>query len=79
MDEELMFRMLFIFTYAIFAGVRIYYRSQNLGRKSEREYSQWTKAMAALGDWRVVATIGALLVIGTVLCGAQKARALLRR
>lgn len=48
MDEELMFRILFIGIYAAFAGVRIYYRTQNLGRTSEKEYTQITKSFVAL-------------------------------
>jgi protein-S-isoprenylcysteine O-methyltransferase Ste14 len=48
MDEELMFKILFVSIYAAFAGVRIYYRSQNLGRTSEKEYSQITKSFVAL-------------------------------
>jgi protein-S-isoprenylcysteine O-methyltransferase Ste14 len=48
MDEELMFRILFIFIYAIFAGVRGYYRSQTRGRTSKIEYSHRTKAMTVL-------------------------------
>ncbi|NHJ14036.1 MAG: isoprenylcysteine carboxylmethyltransferase family protein [Candidatus Thorarchaeota archaeon] len=48
MDEELMFKILFISIYAAFAGVRIYYRSQNLGRTSEKEHSQIAKSFIAL-------------------------------
>ncbi|MFQ5831363.1 MAG: methyltransferase [Candidatus Thorarchaeota archaeon] len=48
MDDELMFKIVFIATYAVFAGVRVYYRSQTLGRTSEKEYSQRTKAVVAL-------------------------------
>jgi protein-S-isoprenylcysteine O-methyltransferase Ste14 len=55
-----MFKMLFIFAYAIFAGVRVYYRSQNLGRTSEKEYSQWTKAITAL----TIAILGYFLSVG---------------
>jgi protein-S-isoprenylcysteine O-methyltransferase Ste14 len=38
-EEELMFRIIFVLTYSIFAAVRIYYRSQTLGRESEKEES----------------------------------------
>ncbi|MHA1983005.1 MAG: isoprenylcysteine carboxylmethyltransferase family protein [Candidatus Hodarchaeales archaeon] len=48
MDYELIFRITFIINYIIFAGVRIYYRSQNLGRKSEKELNQWTKSIIVL-------------------------------
>lgn len=37
MDEELMFRILFTVAFSIFAGIRIYFRSQTLGRESEKE------------------------------------------
>ena len=48
MEEELMFKILFIVVYGAFAGVRIYYRTQNIGRTSEKEYSQITKSSIAL-------------------------------
>lgn len=48
MEEELMFKILFIVVYGAFAGVRIYYRTQNLGRTSEKEFSQITKSSIAL-------------------------------
>ena len=60
MDEELIFRILFISIYAVFAGVRVYYRSQNLGRTSEKEYTQKTKAIIAL----ILAILGYFLVMG---------------
>lgn len=34
-----MFRIIFVVTYAIFGSIRIYYRSQTLGRESEKEES----------------------------------------
>ena len=34
-----MFRIIFLATYAIFGSVRIYYRSQTIGRESEKEES----------------------------------------
>ena len=37
MDEELLFRISFLTLYAVFAGIRVYYRRQNLGREAERE------------------------------------------
>ncbi|MHA1964023.1 MAG: methyltransferase [Candidatus Thorarchaeota archaeon] len=43
MEEELMFRIIFVVTFAIFGSVRIYYRSQTLGRESEREESLMDK------------------------------------
>ena len=60
MDEELMFRILFLFIYAIFAGVRVYYRSQTRGRTSEREYSKRTKAITAL----ILAILGYFVSVG---------------
>lgn len=39
MEEELMFRIIFLLTYLVFGGVRIYYRSQALGREREHEES----------------------------------------
>jgi protein-S-isoprenylcysteine O-methyltransferase Ste14 len=39
MEEELMFRIIFFVTYLIFGGVRIFYRSQAIGREKEREES----------------------------------------
>ncbi|MFX0172997.1 MAG: methyltransferase [Candidatus Hodarchaeota archaeon] len=48
MEEEFIFRLLFISIYVVFAGVRVYYRSQNLGRTSEKELTQKTKAIIAL-------------------------------
>ena len=60
MDDELMFKILFISIYAIFAGVRIYYRSQNIGRASEKEYTQKSKAIIVL----IVAILGYFLTMG---------------
>ncbi|MFW9807225.1 MAG: methyltransferase [Candidatus Thorarchaeota archaeon] len=37
MEEELMFRIIFVIAFAIFASIRIYFRSQTIGRESERE------------------------------------------
>lgn len=43
MEEELMFRIIFVVTYAIFGSIRVYYRSQTIGRESEREESLMDK------------------------------------
>ncbi|MFX1254212.1 MAG: methyltransferase [Promethearchaeota archaeon] len=67
MDVELMFRTLFIIIYAVFAGVRIYYRSQTLGRESEKEITMKTKSMIALS----LAIIGYFLAIGLWLLFPQ--------
>ncbi|PWI48066.1 hypothetical protein CEE45_08560 [Candidatus Heimdallarchaeota archaeon B3_Heim] len=60
MDEELFFRILFISIYAVFAGVRIYFRSQNLGRSSEKEHTQKTKSIIVL----MLAILGYFLIMG---------------
>ncbi|MBY8996514.1 MAG: isoprenylcysteine carboxylmethyltransferase family protein [Candidatus Thorarchaeota archaeon] len=39
MEEERMFRIIFVVTFSLFAVVRIYYRSQTIGRESEKEES----------------------------------------
>ncbi|MFX1579765.1 MAG: methyltransferase [Promethearchaeota archaeon] len=39
MEEELMFRIIFVVTFSIFAVVRIYFRSKTIGRESEKEES----------------------------------------
>ena len=60
MDNELLFRILFVSIYAVFAGVRIYYRSQNIGRTSDKEFTQRTKAIIVL----IVAILGYFLTLG---------------
>lgn len=59
-DEELVFRILFLSIYAVFAGVRVYYRSQTIGRTGEKDYSQKTKALIAL----MLAILGYFLALG---------------
>ena len=39
MEEELAFRIIFILTYSVFGAVRVFYRSQNPGRESEKDES----------------------------------------
>jgi len=39
LEEELMFRIIFVVTYATFGAVRVYYRSQTIGRESEKSES----------------------------------------
>ena len=60
MDDDSMFRILFISIYAVFAGVRVYYRGQTLGRTSEKEYTQKTKAIIAL----IISILGYFLAVG---------------
>ena len=55
-----MFRILLISIYAVFAGVRVYYRKQTLGRTSEKEYSLITKATLAL----MIAILGYFVSLG---------------
>lgn len=62
-QEETMFRILYIAIYAAFAIVRIYYRSQNLRRTSEKEYSQKTKSIIFL----MLAILGYFLILGVWL------------
>jgi protein-S-isoprenylcysteine O-methyltransferase Ste14 len=59
MDDELLFKILFIVIYATFSGVRIYYRSQNLGREVEKEHTKMAKAFVVLS----LAIIGYFLSI----------------
>lgn len=40
MEEELLFRIVFILLFATFAGVRIYYRSKTIGRESKKDYQK---------------------------------------
>ncbi|WP_455464016.1 methyltransferase family protein [Candidatus Hodarchaeum mangrovi] len=54
MDEELFFRFILILIYGIFAVVRVYYRSQELGKTFEQEYFRKTKAIIIL----IVAILG---------------------
>ena len=59
MVEEFVFRLCFLVLYGVFGGVRVYYRSKNLGRKSEREVTQLSKSMIALS----FAIVGYFIVI----------------
>lgn len=54
MEEELLFRVLFVSVYALFAGVRIRYRGKNIGRKSAERNEGVGKAGIALA----LATLG---------------------
>jgi len=59
MDEELLFRFILILIYGIFTGVRIFYRSQELGQTFEQEYFRKTKAIILL----IVAILGYFLFL----------------
>ena len=48
MEEELLFRILFVAIYALFASVRIYYRSKTIGRESEKDYTKLDKSTITL-------------------------------
>lgn len=48
MEEELLFRVLFLSVYTLFASVRIRYRGKNIGRKSEKRNEGVGKAGIAL-------------------------------
>ena len=48
MDDELLFRILFIAIYAAFAGVRVYYRSQAREREETKDYTEKDAAMIFL-------------------------------
>ena len=64
-EEELLFRILFIVTYAVFASVRFYYRGKTIGRESEKDYTKMDKSTLTLS----VAIIGyiGLVIIYMVL------------
>lgn len=63
-EEELLFRIIFVATYALFASVRIYYRRKTIGRESEKDYTKIDKSTIMLS----VAIIGYLgLVITYVI------------
>jgi protein-S-isoprenylcysteine O-methyltransferase Ste14 len=44
MEEGLLFRLLFICLYSVFAGIRIYFRTRNIGRESKDEESSLNRA-----------------------------------
>ena len=44
MEDDLLFRILFLCTYALFAGVRFYYRGKTIGRESEKDYEEMDKS-----------------------------------
>ena len=60
MNEDDMFRILFVAIYAVFAGVRVYYRSKTLGRTSEKEYTLINKPIIILS----ISILGYFLAIG---------------
>lgn len=63
MEENLLFRILFVALYALFAGVRFYYRGKNLGRESEKQYEKMDKSFIVLS----VAIIGYFILIAIYL------------
>jgi protein-S-isoprenylcysteine O-methyltransferase Ste14 len=58
-DEELLFRITFLMLYGVFAGIRIYYRRQNLGREAEREDTKMDGSVLLL----IIGILGYLLSI----------------
>ena len=59
MEEDLLFRILFVCTYAVFAGVRFYYRGKTIGRDSEKDYGKMSKSTIFLS----VAILGYLTLV----------------
>ncbi|MFW9919455.1 MAG: methyltransferase [Candidatus Thorarchaeota archaeon] len=59
MDDELLFRVLFVASYALFAGVRIYYRGKTIGRESEKDYEVMDKSTVFLS----IAILGYLALV----------------
>ncbi len=59
MEDSLLFRILFVAIYALFAGVRFYYRGKNIGRESEKQYEKMDKSFIVLS----VAIIGYFILI----------------
>ena len=64
-EEELLFRILFIAIFALFASVRVYYRGKTIGRESEKDYTKIDKSTIMLS----VAIIGylGLVIIYVIL------------
>lgn len=44
MEEDLLFRILFVSVYVVFAGARFYYRGKNVGRESKKDYGKVNKS-----------------------------------
>ncbi len=59
MEEDLLFRILFVCTYAVFAGVRFYYRGKTIGRESKKDYGEMNRSTLFLS----VAILGYLALV----------------
>ncbi len=59
MEEERLFRILFVAIYALFAGVRFYYRGKTIGRESEKDYEKMDKSTIMLS----MAILGYLILV----------------
>jgi protein-S-isoprenylcysteine O-methyltransferase Ste14 len=59
-DEELLFRILFVTLYLVFAGVRFYYRGKTIGRESEKDYG----SVDSMGKSGLGLSLSILLYLG---------------
>ncbi|MHA1839862.1 MAG: methyltransferase [Candidatus Ranarchaeia archaeon] len=59
MVEEVLFRVLFVAVYALFVGLRVYYRGKTIGRKSEKDYTSFDAPMIVLS----IAILGYLSLV----------------
>jgi protein-S-isoprenylcysteine O-methyltransferase Ste14 len=59
-DEELLFRILFVTLYLVFAGVRFYYRGKTIGRESEKDYG----SVDSMGKSGLGLSLAILLYLG---------------
>lgn len=62
-DEELLFRIVFVSLYLVFAGVRFYYRGKTIGRESEKDYG----SVDAMGKSGLGLSVAILLYLGGTL------------
>ncbi len=62
-DEELLFRIVFVSLYLVFAGVRFYYRGKTIGRESEKDYG----SVDAMGKSGLGLSAAILLYLGGTL------------
>jgi hypothetical protein len=59
-DEELLFRIVFVSLYLVFAGVRFYYRGKTIGRESEKDYG----SVDSMGKSGLGLSLAILLYLG---------------
>ncbi|MDF1537329.1 MAG: isoprenylcysteine carboxylmethyltransferase family protein [Candidatus Thorarchaeota archaeon] len=60
-EEELLFRILFIVAYALFASVRFYYRGKTIGRESEKDYTKIDKSAIMLSA-AIIGYLGLVII-----------------